>query len=174
MATLTQAVRQRKISLRCGAVRAVLLVCRLFRRELVGRGLVVRSSWPSLQTPGIAMRELFSDLCDLFPYCLLVALPVFIALSPGNPVAAAAAASAGGGDFVAHRAAHFELGGGAGAIGAKVAAMSLEARAVARGGGGSSGGGGGGGGGGGTQNVLRKVVVAKLQGEGSHVNVICL
>ncbi len=105
------------------------------------------------------MRELFPDLADLFPYCLLVALPVFIALSPANPVAAASV------EFPAHRAAHFELGGGgapssaggaaAGVVlGARAAQMSLEARAA-----GSAGKGGGAG------HVLRKVVVSKLQGK---------
>ena len=100
------------------------------------------------------MRELLSDLCDLFPYCLLVALPVFIALSPVNPVEAA-----GGADFAAHRASHLEVGGG-GVLGSRSAAMSLEARAFVS---------GGAGGGGGGQNVLRKVVVAKLQGKQGSV-----
>ena len=53
------------------------------------------------------MRE-FQDLMDFFPYCLLVALPVFIALSPMpvHAVAVAAATStttASAYDFPVHR-----------------------------------------------------------------------
>ena len=56
------------------------------------------------------MRE-FQDLMDFFPYCLLVALPVFIALSPMpvHAVAVAAATStttASAYDFPVHRYVH--------------------------------------------------------------------
>ena len=49
------------------------------------------------------MRELQDLLDSLFPYCLLVFLPVMIILSPVNPVEAA-------NEFPVHRMAHFELG----------------------------------------------------------------
>ena len=56
--------------------------------------------------PAVSMRE-FQDLMDFFPYCLLVALPVFIALSPmpvhAVAVAAAASSSASAQDFPVHR-----------------------------------------------------------------------
>ena len=48
------------------------------------------------------MREI-QDLMDLFPYCLLVALPVFIALSPMPVHAVAVAAASSAHDFPVHR-----------------------------------------------------------------------
>ena len=48
------------------------------------------------------MRE-FQDLVDIFPYCLLVALPIMIFLAPP--------AVAVGHEFPAHRLAQLELGG---------------------------------------------------------------
>jgi hypothetical protein len=84
------------------------------------------------------MREL-QDLFDVFPYCLLVALPIMIILSP--------AATAVGHEFPAHRLAQFELGGVS--RGPKAAALSMDARSVPSG---ASG------------NLLRKTIVAKLEG----------
>ncbi len=81
------------------------------------------------------MREL-QDLLDLFPYCLLVVLPVFILLSPVNPCEAAH-------EFPVHRLAQYELSGIS--FGSKASALSLEARAK------------------GSSNLLRKAVVAKLK-----------
>ena len=59
------------------------------------------------------MRE-FQDLMDFFPYCLLVALPVFIALSPMpvHAVSVAAATStttASAYDFPVHRYEQYKL-----------------------------------------------------------------
>ena len=51
----------------------------------------------------IKMREFHDLLEGLFPYCMVVFLPVMILLSPVNPVDAAH-------DFPVHRMAHFELG----------------------------------------------------------------
>lgn len=48
-------------------------------------------------------REL-GDIMDVLPYYLLVCLPVFIALSPINPVEAAS-------ELDVHRLAQFELAG---------------------------------------------------------------
>ena len=48
-------------------------------------------------------REL-GDIMDVLPYYLLVCLPVFIALSPINPVEAAS-------ELEVHRLAQFELAG---------------------------------------------------------------
>jgi len=92
------------------------------------------------------MRE-FQDLMDLFPYCLLVALPVFIALSPMpvHAVAVAAAASSSSPsahDFPVHRLAHYEIGGNI--LGSKLAAVSMDARSAK------------------ASNLLRKVVVSRL------------
>lgn len=84
------------------------------------------------------MREL-QDLLDMFPYCLLVALPLMIALSP--------AAEAVGHEFPAHRLAQFELAGIP--RGPKTAAVSMDARAVPQNAA--------------NVNLLRKMVVAKLQ-----------
>merc|ERR1711977_8856 len=71
------------------------------------------------------MREI-QDLMDVFPYCLLVALPIMIFLSP--------AAIAVGHEFPAHRLAQFELGGVS--RGPKAAALSMDARALPSGAGG--------------------------------------
>jgi len=90
------------------------------------------------------MRE-FQDLMDLFPYCLLVALPVLVALSP-MPVhavaVAAASASSSAHDFPVHRLAHYEMGGTV--LGSKLAAVSMDARSAK------------------ASNLLRKVVVSRL------------
>lgn len=88
------------------------------------------------------MRELLSDLSDCFPYFLLLLLPVFIAISPINPVEAAQ-------EFPVHRMTHMDLYGQA--VGAKVAAVSMEARAMS------------------ASHVLRKMVVAKLKGKNYRV-----
>ena len=84
------------------------------------------------------MREI-QDLMDVFPYCLLVALPIMIFLSP--------TAIAVGHEFPAHRLAQFELGGIA--RGPKGAALSLDARALSNEA---------------NVNLLRKTIVARLQG----------
>ena len=83
------------------------------------------------------MREI-QDLLDFFPYCLLVALPIMIILSP--------AAEAVGQEFPAHRLAQFELGGVS--RGPKAAALSMDARAVPSEA---------------NVNLLRKTVIARLQ-----------
>ena len=49
------------------------------------------------------LRE-FSEIFDVLPYYLLVCLPIFIALSPINPVESAS-------ELDVHRLAQFELGG---------------------------------------------------------------
>ena len=49
------------------------------------------------------LRE-FSEIFDILPYYLLVCLPIFIALSPINPVESAS-------ELDVHRLAQFELGG---------------------------------------------------------------
>lgn len=85
------------------------------------------------------MREL-QDLMDIFPYCLLVALPIMIILSPTATVAV-------GHEFPAHRLAQLELGGVA--RGPKAAALSMDARAVPS----ES-----------NVNLLRKTVISRIQG----------
>lgn len=96
------------------------------------------------------MKEI-QDLVDWFPYCLLVALPVFIALSPMPVHAVAVAASAStvsssssAHDFPVHRLAHYELGGAI--MGSKLAAVSMDARSAKAD----------------PSNLLRKVVVTRL------------
>ena len=84
------------------------------------------------------MREI-QDLMDVFPYCLLVALPIMIFLSP--------AAIAVGHEFPAHRLAQFQLGDTS--RGPKSAALSMDARALPNEA---------------NVNLLRKTIVAKLQG----------
>ena len=84
------------------------------------------------------MREL-QDLLDIFPYCLLVALPIMIFLSP--------TAQAVGHEFPAHRLAQFELGGIA--RGPKAAALSMDARSVPSEA---------------NVNLLRKTVISRIQG----------
>jgi len=83
------------------------------------------------------MREL-QDLLDIFPYCLLVALPIMIILSP--------TAQAVGHEFPAHRLAQFELGGIA--RGPKAAALSMDARSVPSEA---------------NVNLLRKTVISRIQ-----------
>jgi len=83
------------------------------------------------------MREL-QDLLDIFPYCLLVALPIMIILSP--------TAVAVGHEFPAHRLAQFELGGIA--RGPKAAALSMDARSVPSEA---------------NVNLLRKTVISRIQ-----------
>ena len=61
----------------------------------------------------------FGELVDVLPYYLLVCLPVFIALSPINPVQAAQ-------ELDVHRLAQYEVAGAA--FGSKHAALSMEAR----------------------------------------------
>ena len=85
------------------------------------------------------MRE-FQDLVDIFPYCLLVALPIMIFLAPP--------AVAVGHEFPAHRLAQLELGGVA--RGPKAAALSMDARAVPSEA---------------NVNLLRKTVISRLQGK---------
>jgi len=63
-------------------------------------------------------REL-GDMMDVLPYYLLVCLPVFIALSPINPVEAAS-------ELEVHRLAQFELAGTT--HGSKHAALTMDAR----------------------------------------------
>ena len=87
------------------------------------------------------MKEI-QDLMDAFPYWLLIVLPVFIALSPYNPVCDASELN-----FPIHRLAQYEISGNR--FGSKSAAISIEARtahAV-------------------NTNLLRKIVIAKLQGK---------
>ena len=84
------------------------------------------------------MREL-QDLLDIFPYCLLVALPIMIIISP--------TALAVGHEFPAHRLAQFELGGIA--RGPKAAALSMDARSVPSEA---------------NVNLLRKTVISRIQG----------
>ena len=87
------------------------------------------------------MRE-FQDIFDSynswFPYCLLVALPIFIALSP-MPVVSASTH-----DFPVHRLAQFEYSGTL--VGSKAAAVSMDARSAKAD----------------ASNLLRKVVVVRL------------
>ena len=85
------------------------------------------------------MREL-QDLLDIFPYCLLVALPIMIIISP--------TALAVGHEFPAHRLAQFELGGIA--RGPKAAALSMDARSVPSEA---------------NVNLLRKTVISRIQGK---------
>ena len=85
------------------------------------------------------MREI-QDILDIFPYCLLVALPIMIIMSP--------TAMAVGHEFPAHRLAQFELGGVA--RGPKTAALSMDARAVPSEA---------------NVNLLRKTIISKIQGE---------
>ena len=61
----------------------------------------------------------FGELVDVLPYYLLVCLPVFIALSPINPVEAAQ-------ELDVHRLAQYEIAGTA--FGSKHASLSMEAR----------------------------------------------
>ena len=63
-------------------------------------------------------REL-GDLLEVLPYYLLVALPVFIILSPINPCEAAS-------ELDVHRLAQFELTGNT--HGSKHAALTMDAR----------------------------------------------
>ena len=86
------------------------------------------------------MKEI-QDLLDAFPYWLLFVLPVFIALSPFNPVCDATELH-----FPIHRLAQFEISGNR--FGSKTAAVSIEARS----------------GNAANTNLLRKIVIAKLQG----------
>jgi len=79
-------------------------------------------------------REL-GDIMDVLPYYLLVCLPVFIALSPINPVEAAS-------ELDVHRLAQFELAGNT--HGSKQAAMTMDARGPT------------------ATHVLRKTIVAKM------------
>jgi len=72
---------------------------------------------------------------DLLPYYLLVCLPVFIALSPINPVEAAT-------ELDVHRLAHFELSGNT--HGSKQAAFTMDARGPT------------------ASHVLRKTIVTKM------------
>ena len=88
------------------------------------------------------MKDFSSELLDIFPYCLLVLLPVFIALSPVNPVEAAH-------EIQVHRLAHYELGGNP--FGSKIASVALEARAIT------------------SSNLLRKIVVVKATSKISYV-----
>jgi len=80
------------------------------------------------------IRE-FGDIMDVLPYYLLVALPVFIALSPINPVEAAS-------ELDVHRLAQFELAGNT--HGSKQAALTMDARGPT------------------ASHVLRKTIVAKM------------
>ena len=84
------------------------------------------------------MREI-QDLLDFVPYCLLVALPIMIILSP--------ATDAVGLEFPAHRLAQFELGGVA--RGPRAAALSMDARSVPSEA---------------NVNLLRKTVISRIQG----------
>ena len=93
------------------------------------------------------MRE-FQDLVDIFPYCLLVALPIMIFLAPP--------AVAVGHEFPAHRLAQLELGGVA--RGPKAAALSMDARAVPSEA---------------NVNLLRKTVISRLQGKQNFLLRIC-
>jgi len=79
-------------------------------------------------------REL-SEVFDVLPYYLLVCLPVFIALSPINPVESAS-------ELDVHRLAQFELSGTS--HGSKQAALTMDARGP------------------GATQVLRKTVVVKM------------
>jgi len=79
-------------------------------------------------------REL-GDMLDVLPYYLLVALPIFIALSPINPVESAS-------ELHVHRLAQFELAGTL--HGSKQAALTMDARGP------------------GATNVVRKTVVVKM------------
>jgi len=84
-------------------------------------------------------QDLFDSLNSWFPYCLLVALPVFIALSP-MPVVSASAH-----DFPVHRLAQFDISGTL--VGSKSAAVSMDARSAKAD----------------PSNLLRKVVVVRLK-----------
>jgi len=75
------------------------------------------------------------DIMDVLPYYLLVCLPVFIALSPINPVEAAQ-------ELDVHRLAQFDVSGTA--YGSKHAALSMDARGPGAG------------------HVLRKTIVSKM------------
>jgi len=78
----------------------------------------------------------FGDLFDVLPYYLLVCLPVFIALSPINPVEAAS-------ELDVHRLAQYEISGTL--HGSKQAALTMEARGAT------------------ATHVLRKIVVTKIK-----------
>jgi len=77
----------------------------------------------------------FSDLMDVLPYYLLICLPVFIALSPINPVEAAQ-------ELDVHRLAQFDLASNS--HGSRQAALSMDARGPRAG------------------HVLRKTIVSKM------------
>jgi len=77
----------------------------------------------------------FNELFEVMPYYLLVCLPVFIFLSPINPVDAAS-------EIDVHRLAQFELAGTL--HGSKQAALTMDARGP------------------GATQVLRKTVVVKM------------
>ena len=87
------------------------------------------------------MKEI-QDLFDAFPYWLLFVLPVFIALSPYNPVCDASELH-----FPIHRLAQYEISGNR--FGSKSAAVSIEARSANAA----------------NTNLLRKIVIAKLKGK---------
>ena len=87
------------------------------------------------------MKEL-QDLIDALPYWLLFVLPLFIALSPYNPVCDASELH-----FPIHRLAQFEISGNR--FGSKTAAISIEARSANAA----------------SSNLLRKIVIAKLSGK---------
>jgi len=78
----------------------------------------------------------FGELLDVLPYYLIVCLPIFIALSPVNPVEAAQ-------ELDVHRLAQFEISGNL--HGSKQAALTMEARGP------------------GASHVLRKIVVTKMK-----------
>lgn len=78
----------------------------------------------------------FGELFDVLPYYLIVCLPIFIALSPVNPVEAAS-------ELDVHRLAQFEISGNL--HGSKQAALTMEARGP------------------GASHVLRKIVVTKMK-----------
>lgn len=80
------------------------------------------------------IREM-GDLLDMLPYYLLVCLPIFIALSPINPVEAAS-------ELDVHRLAQYELSGTS--HGSKQAALTMDARGY------------------GGSHVLRKTVVTRM------------
>jgi len=84
------------------------------------------------------MKELH-DLLDALPYWLLFVLPVFIALSPYNPVCDASELN-----FPIHRLAQFEISGNR--YGSKTAALSIEARTASTA----------------PSNLLRKIVIVKI------------
>jgi len=108
----------------------------------------------------LTMKELH-DLLDALPYWLLLVLPVFIALSPYNPVCDASELN-----FPIHRLAQYEISGNRlvflqsllsrlspslvsySRYGSKTAALSIEARTASTA----------------PSNLLRKIVIAKMHG----------